>query len=142
MGLGMEDFGYLVGGLPAAARRAARTGDRKKAPEPDSAGEPEIAATPKEPAGSPRRRRAKVKQIDRGWGYMDLEPDDAPAASDRGASTLGFAGTAPKQTAAAGLTTLADDAFGGGPRMPMMPGTWGADSASGDDAGSGNSPSL
>ncbi|MGO8769389.1 MAG: hypothetical protein ACLQLD_11840, partial [Mycobacterium sp.] len=25
---------------------------------------------------------------------------------------------------AAGLTTLAGDEFGGGPKMPMVPGTW------------------
>ena len=130
MGLGMENFGYLVGGLPAAARRAAGTGARKKAPELDSAEEPAASATPHEPAKSPRRRRAKVKQIERGWGYMDLEPEATSAASHLGAATLGFAGTAPRQTstAAAGLTTLAGDAFGGSPRMPMMPGTWDTDS--------------
>jgi PPE-repeat protein len=39
---------------------------------------------------------------------------------------LGFAGTVDKETIseAAGLTTLADDHFGGGPRMPMLPGSW------------------
>jgi PPE-repeat protein len=128
MGLGMEEFGYLVGGLPAAARRVANAGARKKAPEPDGAEEPAVAATPEEAARSPRRRRAKVTQIDRGWGYMDLEPEVASAASDRGATALGFAGTAPKRSAAAsGLTTLVDDESGGGPRMPMMPGTLDAD---------------
>jgi PPE-repeat protein len=135
MGLGMGDFGYLVGGLPAVSRRAASGGARKKAPEPDSAEEPAPAAAPHEPAGSPRRRRAKVTQIERGWGYMDLEPDvgdAASATSEHGARSLGFAGTAPKQTAAAsGLTTLADDEFGGGPRMPMMPGTWESESGQG-----------
>ena len=46
-----------------------------------------------------------------------------------GAGPQGFAGTATKTGAgrAAGLTTLADDAFGGRPRMPMIPGTWGAE---------------
>lgn len=60
---------------------------------------------------------------------MDLEPEPTSAAADRGAGTLGFAGTVPTETrpTAAGLTTLADDAFGGGPRMPMLPGTWFAD---------------
>lgn len=140
MGLGMGDFGYLVGGLPAISKRAAGSGARKKAPEPDSAGEPAAAANPQEPAGAPRRRRAKDRQIERGWGYMDLEPDSGEepvpgsAASDRGARTLGFAGTVPKQTAAAArLTTLVDDEFGGGPRMPMMPGTWEPESG-GDDS--------
>ena len=66
---------------------------------------------------------------------VDVEPDWAgPAggravASDRGAGNLGFAGTAVKETAAqaAGLTTLVGDEFGGGPRMPMVPGTWDSD---------------
>jgi PPE-repeat protein len=64
-----------------------------------------------------------------------LEPEPTVVPSDQGAGALGFAGTASKQTAtaAAGLTTLADDEFGGGPRMPMMPRTWGTDSAPHDD---------
>jgi hypothetical protein len=43
----------------------------------------------------------------------------------------GSAGTAAKTGAgqAAGLAKLGDDAFGGGSRMPMIPGTWNADSA-------------
>ena len=50
-------------------------------------------------------------------------------ASDQGAGNLGFAGTAAKEAAvkAAGLTTLAGDEFGGGPRAPMLPGTWDPD---------------
>ena len=51
----------------------------------------------------------------------------AVAASTTGAGPQGFAGTATKTGRAAGLTTLADDAFGGGPRMPMIPGTWDTD---------------
>ncbi|WP_236975287.1 hypothetical protein, partial [Mycobacterium tuberculosis] len=37
-----------------------------------------------------------------------------------------FAGTASNETVAApaGLTTLADDEFQCGPRMPMLPGAW------------------
>ncbi|OBI43536.1 hypothetical protein A5706_04980 [Mycobacterium sp. E796] len=47
-------------------------------------------------------------------------------ASGSGAGRLGFAGTAHKGQAAgaAGLTKLANDEFGGGPRVPMVPGTW------------------
>ncbi len=75
--------------------------------------------------------------LGRGYEYMDLEPeadatqyhpdDDAAqvAASGHGAGPLGFAGTATLETTrAAGLTTLAGDPLGGGPRIPMMPGTW------------------
>jgi hypothetical protein len=32
---------------------------------------------------------------------------------------------------ASGLATLADDGFGGGPTMPMLPGTWSPDEGSG-----------
>ena len=69
-------------------------------------------------------------EVDPDWG---APPGDGPAAStmasDRGAGSLGFAGTAAKETAAeaAGLTTLAGDEFGGGPRMPMLPGSWDPD---------------
>ena len=50
-------------------------------------------------------------------------------ASGNGAGRLGFAGTAHKDAAvgAAGLTKLAGDEFGGGPRVPMVPGTWDQD---------------
>lgn len=56
---------------------------------------------------------------------------DAPSggeviASDRDAGDLGFAGTAHQDAVAeaAGLARLAGDGYGGGPRVPMMPGSW------------------
>ncbi|MGH3560238.1 MAG: hypothetical protein ACRDTN_00085, partial [Mycobacterium sp.] len=54
------------------------------------------------------------------------EPVASTVGSDRGAEPLGFADTMRKGTAgqAAGLTTLTVDKFGGGPTIPMMPGTW------------------
>ena len=87
--------------------------------------------------------------LGRGYEYMDLEDDGASAgreavgaaaASGTGAGAQGFAGTAAKTGAAqaAGLATLADDAFGGGPRMPMMPGTWRADSVTLPESGAGD----
>jgi PPE-repeat protein len=140
MSAGMENFAYLVGDLSAAAGAAAAGKARKKAPQPDSAGVPAAAATPKERDQTRRRRRARAQMLGRGYEYMDLEDEDdsagrepvgAVAASGTGAGTQGFAGTAAKSGAgqAAGLATLADDAFGGGPRMPMMPSTWGGDPA-------------
>jgi PPE-repeat protein len=130
LGLGMESYGYLVGDLSSAAKRAAGTAARLRTPEPDDAQAPAPAARPHEPAGTPKRRRTKVKQLGRGYEYADLEPDDAPDASDRGAKTLGFTGTVPlqKTATAAGLAALDHDAFGGTPRMPMVPGTWSAQS--------------
>jgi PPE-repeat protein len=69
--------------------------------------------------------------VDPDW-EATREPVAATAASDRGAGALGFAGTAAKETSgtiadATGLTTLPGDEFGGGPRMPMLPRTWGPD---------------
>jgi PPE-repeat protein len=86
-----------------------------------------------------RRRGGAVK--DRGYRdeFMDMDagfdepPADGPpepstvTASQRGAG--GFAGTTGKTSApASGLTTLAGDAFGDGPAVPMMPSTWETDS--------------
>jgi len=95
------------------------------------------------PSRARRRRRAAMR--DHGDEFLDMdsdisvspdygEPEQASAlASGGGAGTLGFAGTAHKDTAltAAGLTELAGDEFGGGPRMPMVPGTW--EGRGGDD---------
>jgi PPE-repeat protein len=133
MPAGMENFAYLVGDLSAVAGAAAAGRARKKAPEPDSAATPAAAATPTEKDKTHRRRRTRVQMLGRGHEYMDLEDDEgvgAVTASAAGAGIQGFAGTVTKTGAgrAAGLTTLADDAFGGRPRMPMIPGTWSADS--------------
>jgi PPE-repeat protein len=132
MTAGMENYGYLVGDLGAVSRRAAAAGARKKAPAPDSVEEPAAAATPEEPAKTRRRRRVKEQMLGRGYEYMDLEPDEGRPV---GVGAQGFSGTAAKAggRTAAGLITLADNALGGGPRMPMMPGTWGADPADGSD---------
>jgi PPE-repeat protein len=132
------DFPYLVGdlamgsGIGAQAKTHEPT-SRSAGPAPTLA----AAASTREPAPVRRRRRRKVKQLGRGYEYMNLDDDlgdDAPpggeqvasaAASDQGAGTLGFAGTARQEvTEAAGLTTLAGDEFGANPRMPMLPGTW------------------
>jgi PPE-repeat protein len=155
VGTGMENFAatYLVGGFPAAAKSSSRS--KTAAPSSDKAttSAPATAAATEEEARTRRRRRAKAKTLGRGYEYMDLDqdldtwpgvsPDDPPAAStgvsDQGSGPLGFAGATPKSDTeqAAGLTTLgdADEAYGGGPRLPMMPGTWGEDPDSPDDRG-------
>jgi PPE-repeat protein len=83
-----------------------------------------------------RRRRAAMREY--GDEYLDMDSDIGVApdyeadelvsavASGNGAGRLGFAGTARKDAAvgAAGLAKLAADEFGGGPRVPMVPGTW------------------
>ncbi|OBH97095.1 PPE family protein [Mycobacterium sp. E2733] len=95
------------------------------------------AAASRAEARARRRRRAALR--DHSDEYLDMDSDigvppdyddedrlAAAVASGAGAGTLGFAGTARKQNAfrAAGLTELTDGEFGGGPTMPMMPGTW------------------
>ncbi len=80
-----------------------------------------------------RRRRSELR--DYGDEFLDMDSDSGfgpstgdhgAQASERGAGTLGFAGTATKErrVRAVGLTALAGDEFGNGPRMPMVPGTW------------------
>ncbi len=138
---------YVVGppgiGSRTGLRTSASSSAKKKATEPDAAAL--AAATAAREAARARRRR-RVTQRGYGDEYMDMNvevdpewgapPRDGPAAwtatSDRGAGNLGFAGTAPKETAAeaAGLTTLAGDEFGGGPRTPMLPGSWDPDGQS------------
>jgi PPE-repeat protein len=130
---------YLVPpviGSGARMSTGASSSAKRKAPEPDTAAAAAAAAA-REAARA--RRRQRSRQHGYGDEFMDMnvevDPDwDEPAstaASDRGAGNLGFAGAAPKEavTDAAGLTTLAGDEFGGGPRMPMLPGTWDPDAA-------------
>jgi PPE-repeat protein len=95
-------------------------------------------------ASARERRKARRKRgaIARDYGdeYMDLEADspepppiETPrvSASTKGAGPMGFSGTVGQGTAeATGLTTLAGDSFGGGPKTPMLPGTWDSDSDS------------
>jgi PPE-repeat protein len=116
-----------------------------KTQEPTSRGSakaPELAAAVAPAVQAQRRRRRRAGMRGYGNEYMDMnvevEPDwGAPVGSDRGAGPLGFAGTVRKRTAAeaAGLTTLTGDDFGGGPTMPMMPGTWNPDQAGGVEEG-------
>jgi PPE-repeat protein len=95
-----------------------------------------------------RRARRKRGAIARDYGneFMDFDTDvdtgpppaEEPrvAASTKGAGPMGFSGTTTKGTTeAAGLTTLAGDPFGGGPKSPMLPGTWDSD----DDSAETNS---
>ena len=119
-------------GMAASASSSAK----RKAPEPDTAA---LAAAAAAREAAPARRRQRQRQRGYGDEYMDMNVDVDPdwgtppgeptASSDRGAGNLGFSGTAPKEavTEAAGLTTLAGDEFGSGPKMPMVPGTWDPD---------------
>ncbi|GAB3010311.1 PPE family protein [Mycobacterium bourgelatii] len=129
----MAAFDYLMGGLSSDAKRSAATGARKKAADSDAAEAPAAAVPAQAQAAAKRRKRAKAKEIDRGWGFMDLESDNDLAepsvgASNQGGGTLGFAGTVRRDDGgrAAGLITLVDAAYDG-PRAPVMPSTWDPD---------------
>jgi PPE-repeat protein len=135
---------YVVGppgiGVGPGMKTSTSSSAKKKGSEPDAAA---LAAASAAREAARARRRRRAKQGDYGDEFMDMsvevDPDSGappgagPAAStvasDLGAGNLGFAGTAVSETAgaAAGLTTLAGDEFGGGPRMPMLPGSWDPD---------------
>ncbi|OBG37686.1 PPE domain-containing protein [Mycobacterium sp. E3198] len=129
-------FPYLVGGPTMGSGSGMSGTARRKAPEPDSAAVSAAAVSARQAERARRRRRAAMRDNHRGYRYefvdpewdMDDEPTpDAsqPVASDRGAGALGFAGTEGREAAAAaGLATLPGDEFGGGPALPMVPGTW------------------
>jgi PPE-repeat protein len=127
-------------GFGSGMSTSASASAKRKAPEPDAAAAVAAAAA-REQARARRRRRARQRgyadefmdmnvEVDPDWGAPPgEEPVASTMASDQGAGKLGFAGTAGKEavTEAAGLTTLAGDEFGGGPRMPMVPSTWDPD---------------
>jgi hypothetical protein len=116
-------------------RTGAGAGAGRTVPEPDIARTP---AAVEAQGRSHRRRRRRVgpQQLGRGFEYMDPVPDAEPDAStgwmpDSAAASGCGAGTARRAGAgrAGGLIALADDAFGGRPHLPLLPGTWGADPA-------------
>jgi PPE-repeat protein len=125
---------YAVGppgiGVGPGMTSGAGAGDKNKAAEPYAAA---AAATAAARDRSRRLRRARVRGYSHEFMEMNInvDPDwSGPAAtvSDSGAGPLGFAGTVQKRAlAATGLAMLEDDEFGGGPKMPMVPGTWTVD---------------
>ncbi len=135
-------FGYAVAlsGDPGAGF-GPRLGGRGGAKAPAATVPAAAAAVPKRAeARARRRRRATMREY--GDEFLDMESDigvipdydepqhaDSVGGSGNGAGTLGFAGTAHQEAVleAAGLTKLAGGDFGGGPRMPMVPGTWDSD---------------
>jgi len=122
-------------GHGSAMSTGASSSAKRKAREPDIAAAAAAAAARQETRAR-RRRRAKLHDhgdefadmdiaVDPDWGASS---DDRPVASSSGAGLSGFSGTVRGQAAekAAGLASLAGDGFGGGPNMPMVPGSWGA----------------
>jgi PPE-repeat protein len=137
-------------GFGSGMRTSASSSAKKKATEPDAAA---LAAAAAAREAARARRRQRAKQRGHADEFMDMNIDVDPdwcgpqggesLASDQGAGNLGFAGTVRKEgaAAAAGLTTLAGDEFGAGPRMPMLPGTWNPDGTDEESGGGhGSSP--
>lgn len=132
-------FPFLVGGPPGIGfgrgmSAGASASARRKAPEPDAVAAAAAAAA-REQARQRRRRRSTAREHAHEFMSVDVEPDWAippdrePAlvsASGHGARNIGFAGTVRVEDApeATGLTTMLDDEFASGPRLPMLPGNW------------------
>jgi PPE-repeat protein len=127
---------YAVGppgiGVGSGMSSSAGSGAKKKGSEPEGA----VAAAAAIAQAHRRTRRRRLAGM-RGYGHEFMEmninvdpdwgvPPQQAVASDQGAGPLGFAGTVRKEAvpAAAGLMTLDDDEFGGGPSMPIVPGSW------------------
>ena len=137
-------FTYVVGGFGPDDGPGPTLIDRKgaKAPGRYIPAAAAVGAVSRAKARARRRRRAEMRDhadefadmnidVDPDWG----EPEEAAVlASDQGAGSLGFVGTVQKDTAAqaAGLATLSGNGFGGGPSMPMVPGTWSPDTPEGE----------
>ncbi len=141
-------YPYLVGGPFAGASTGIGSSAQRKAPEPDAAAAATAAdASARDKQTARRRRRAAMNDHHRGdrYEFMDADggtgPEPVPeglatsaAESGQAAGTLGFTGTASKQAAApAGLATLAGNDFGGGPSVPMLPGSWEPQEFDGED---------
>jgi PPE-repeat protein len=143
-------FPYLVGGFDPDGGPGPTLIDREGARAPSSGIRTAVTAPAlgRDKTRARRRRRAEMRDhadefadmdidVDPDWGAPQ-EPAVATTVSDSGAGALGFSGTARKGAlaGAAGLTTLPGDEFGGGPRMPMVPGGWNgehpADAAEGE----------
>lgn len=144
VGAGAVGYPYLV--APPGVGFGSGMSAKAQAPASDKAAVPTAAAAAAAAAAQQRerrRQRARAKQLGRGYEYMDLEDDMSPdggagaeerrvastAVSGQGAGAPGLSGTARTRAAAeaAGLTTLAGDEFGGGPRTPMLPSSWESD---------------
>jgi PPE-repeat protein len=141
-------FGYVVGGIGPDDGPGPTLIDREgtKAPASYIPAAAAVGAVGRDKARARRRRRAELRdhadefadmnvEVDPDWGApANGEPVASTVASDRGAGSLGFAGTVDKQSVAeaAGLATLSGNGFGGGPSMPMVPGTWGPEAPEGE----------
>ncbi|HWF71330.1 MAG TPA: PPE family protein [Mycobacterium sp.] len=136
-------FMYVVGGFGPDDGPGPTLVDRKgaKAPGRYVPAAAAVGAVSRQKARARRRRRAEMRDYADEFADIDsdlgpgTEPEEAPVlASGQSAGSLGFVGTVHKDTAAdaAGLAMLSGNGFGGGPSMPMVPGTWSPDTPEGE----------
>ena len=136
-------FAYMVGGIgpDGGAGPTLIDHDMDKAPGRYIPAAAAVGTVSRAKARVRRRRRAEMHDYADEFADIDsdigpsAEPEEASVlASDRGAGSLGFVGTVHKDTAAqaAGLATLNGNGFGGGPSMPMVPGTWDSEAPGGE----------
>jgi PPE-repeat protein len=124
---GIADVLYAVGvsGLSARGNATSRARRKSEEPAPDDVDATTAAAASAKRESGRRRVRAAAKDHAHRYEFLDLESDGV-ATSDRGAGTLGFAGTAIQSGIglAAGLTTLTGDGLSDGPTSPLVPSSW------------------
>ncbi len=141
-------FAYMVGGTGPDGGPGPPLTDRdeNKAPAGSIAAAAAAGAASRAKTPARRRRRAEMQDhadefadmnvdVNPDWGAQsDREPVAAAVASQNGTGALGFAGTVGKDSSAeaSGLATLSYSGFGNGPRMPMVPGTWGPEASEGE----------
>jgi PPE-repeat protein len=141
-------FGYVVGSIGPDDGPGPTLIDREgtKAPASFIPAAAAVSAVGRDKTRTRRRRQAEMRdhadefadmnvEVNPDWtAQADREPVAAAVASDRGAGPLGFGGTVDKDTTAqaTGLATLNGNGFGGGPTMPMVPGTWDPDAPEGE----------
>jgi PPE-repeat protein len=137
---GVASFPYIVGGGGPSIGFGSGTSARATAEEPASdtaarAGAVAAQAAARDQVRARRRRLAALRgfgdecvdrETDLGLAASPSDGQQCVGVSEWGAGSLGFAGTVRKERVGqvAGLTTLAGDEFGGGPSIPMVPGTW------------------
>jgi PPE-repeat protein len=141
-------FAYIVGGMGPDGGSGPTLIDRdeNKAPAGSIAAAAAVGVASRAKVPTRRRRKAEMQDhsdefadmnvdVDPDWGSRSgREPVAATVASRNGTRSLGFAGTAGKDSSAeaSGLATLHSNGFGNGPGMPMVPGTWGPEASEGE----------
>ncbi len=141
-------FPYMVGGIGPDGGPGPTLIDRdeNKAPAGSIAAAAAVGAASRAKGRTRRRRKSEMHDhadefadmnvdVNPVWASQsDRGPVAATVASQNGTGALGFAGALEKDGSveASGLATLSSNGFGNGPRIPMVPGTWGPEASEGE----------